>query len=363
MGLFKIKLEVIVFLASYAFLIGLFLLGRYWAKKKEKESTSNNSLDHLTVLIPFRNESENLKKLLDSIRGLKSFPKEIIFIDDHSEDDSRELLQNLPFPNVVLQLSANEKGKKSAIAKGIQNCSTEFVITWDADIQMLPDYFEFLKTHLWTDLVILPAEMRGSKLVPGFFAMDYQLQTQANVALSAIFRPITASGANLLFRKSTYEEVEKKRNDFAIPSGDDQFLLKAFRVQKKSISLLTDPNLKVFTNAPETLIEGLNQRKRWLSKSAKVGDNFATAFGLFVLMVQMTYYAFACYQMFLGNWGGTILMILIKGELDAFLCTYAFQEQFNTLQVFFYQLVYPFYMLYLLVFGFVGKVSWKGRLN
>ena len=363
MGLFKINLDVLLFLASYAVLIVFFLLGRFWAKKKDKAGTNNNSLNDLTVLIPFRNESKNLKKLLDSIDQLTSFPKEFIFINDHSEDDSIELLKNLPFPHLVLQLADKEQGKKAAIAQGIRKCSTEFVLTWDADIKVLPDYFECLKMRIWTDLVILPVEMRGSKLVPGFFAMDYQLQTQTNVALSAIFRPITASGANLLFRKSAYENVENVRDDFAIPSGDDQFLLKAFREQNKCISLLTDPNLKVITNAAETLAEGLNQRKRWLSKSTKVGDSFATFFGLFVLIVQLTFYSFAWYQLFKGNWIGTILMILIKGELDAFLCTYKFQEQFNTLQVFFYQLVYPFYMLYLLVFGFVGRVSWKGRLN
>jgi hypothetical protein len=47
--------------------------------------------------------------------------------------------------------------------------------------------------------------------------------------------------------------------------------------------------------------------------------------------------------------------------LFAFLSTYKFQEQFNTLNVFLYQLIYPFYMITLLFGAFTAKLTWKGR--
>jgi poly-beta-1,6-N-acetyl-D-glucosamine synthase len=363
MSLFQVKLEVLYFMATYGLLIGILMFGRYLAKKKMKLATRFNEIKELTVLVPFRNEEANLKKLIECIQNQTVFPKEIIFIDDNSEDSSLESLRNLTFPHRILSLSVSEEGKKTAISKGVQNSSTRFVLTWDADIEMDSNYFETLEKYKWTDLVILPVEMRGSKLVPGFFAMDYQLQTQTNVALSGYFRPITASGANLLFLKTAFEEAEKTRSDFQISSGDDLFLMKEFRNTKKAISIVIDAELKVITNAPSTIIPGLHQRRRWLSKSTKVGDSFATIFGLFVFAIQMIYYTFAWYQLYLGNWGGTLLMVLIKGELDAFLSTYKFQDQFNTLQVFFYQLIYPIYMVYLVLFGFNGKVKWKGRMG
>jgi hypothetical protein len=65
-----------------------------------------------------------------------------------------------------------------------------------------------------------------------------------------------------------------------------------------------------------------------------------TLFGLLPFLFQLSYYSFAWYQTIIGDWGATIVMTLLKGELDAFLSLYKFQEQFNTLNVFLYQVLY-----------------------
>lgn len=355
------KLEVIFVMASYAALIGIFLLGRKLAKAKVQKPKSKNNLDEITVVIPFRNEGKNLPQLLKSIQGLVVKPKEFIFVNDHSEDDFLSHFSSLDFPFMLLNLNENQYGKKAAIQLGVDSSDSEFILSWDGDVIVEPEYFVELEKHNWADLNILPVYMHGPDLIPGFFAMDYQLQTQANVALSGFYRPITSSGANLLFSKKIFIEAATTRNDADIASGDDQFLLKAVRDCGKEIQILIDKLLQVKTSAPQTITDGMQQRRRWLGKSAKVRDSFASIFGLTVFLLQMTYYSFAWFQSFIGDWGATIVLILIKGELDAFLVTYAFQEQFNTLKVFFYQLVYPIYMIALLFSSFVLKSEWKGR--
>lgn len=348
-------------MASYAALIGIFLLGRKLAKAKAKKPKSKNNLAEITVVIPFRNEGENLSQLLKAIQELVVKPQEFIFVNDHSEDVFLSHFSSLDFPFKLLNLNENQYGKKSAIHLGVDSSDSEFILTWDTDVIVESEYFVELEKHNWTDLNILPVYMHGPDFIPGFFAMDYQLQTQANVALSGLYRPITSSGANLLFSRKVFIETACIRNDAHIASGDDQFLLKAVRDSGKEIQILTDKLLQVKTSAPQTIIEGMQQRRRWLGKSAKVGDSFASIFGLTVFLLQMTYYSFAWYQTFIGDWGATIVLILIKGELDAFLATYAFQEQFNTLKVFVYQFVYPIYMIALLFSAFVMKSEWKGR--
>lgn len=356
------KLEVILTMLSYAFLVGLLVLGRKRTNKKSKKGSVDNDLAEITVVIPFRNEAENLKRLILDIQKLKEFPTTFVFVNDHSEDEFLPLFENLSFPFQLLYLDELAIGKKAGIAAGVAFAKTKYVLTWDADIEVAEDYFSELKNWQWADLTILPVEMRGSKFVAGFFAMDYQLQSQANVALTGFFRPITASGANLLFVKEVYLKLSELRNDSAIASGDDQFLLKAMRENGQTIGVLTDDHLRVSTFAPEFIQAGMAQRTRWLNKTSKVGDGLATFFGGFVFLVQMSYYAFAFYQSLLGDWGATIVMVLIKGELDAFLTTYKFQEQFNTVQVFVYQLIYPFYILALSLMTFMKKPKWKGRL-
>ncbi len=356
-----LKLDVLLCMAAYAVLIGIFLLGRKAAVKKQKKSKIERKPDEVTVIIPFRNEFENLKVLFKCIEELKVKPKEFIFVNDHSEDEFLSLFTDLSFPHRMINVGAESYGKKAAIAIGVNLVETEFVITWDADITVPSNYFEELVKWHWTDLIILPVEMRSSEFVPGFFAMDYQLQTQTNVALTGLFRPITASGANLFFSKKAYLEADEQRSDNSILSGDDQFLLNALRKAGKEIILLTRSELNAETKAPISLQKGMDQRRRWLGKSTKVGDSFAIFFGMIVFLFQMGYYGFAWYQCFIGNWGATIVMILIKGELDAFLTTYKFQEQFNTLKVFLYQVAYPFYMIVLVLSVFWFKVEWKGR--
>ncbi len=352
------KPEVICAMMSYALIILLFLYGRKRAKNvpAKREMGSRK----ISVIVPFRNEEKNLEALIESLQALSVLPEEIIFVNDHSTDQSLAVLQNLKVPFQLLELDESE-GKKSAIAKGVEAASSEFILTWDADVLIPKDYFKTLQKYDFQDLLLLPVKMKGPCFVSGFFAMDYQLQTQANVALAGLYRPITASGANLLFKRKVYLEMANKRTDQDIASGDDQFLLSACRNSGVEIGLLTDKDLTVETDAPTTIQSGLAQRLRWLSKTKHVRDSFATVFGLFTLLVQLSYYTFAFYQSFIGDWGATIVLILIKGELDAFLATYSFQEQFNTLQVFVYQVLYPFYILALLYGWGFYKPTWKNR--
>ncbi len=83
-----------VILALYCSLIVAFIVG--FDKVKNFESTKISPKTKFSVIIPFRNEAENLTALLHSI-SLLNYPKElyeILFIDDDSEDDSVHLITN-----------------------------------------------------------------------------------------------------------------------------------------------------------------------------------------------------------------------------------------------------------------------------
>jgi hypothetical protein len=92
-----------------------------------------------------------------------------------------------------------------------------------------------------------------------------------------------------------------------------------------------------------------------------VKDALANGFGFIVLLIQLMYYTFAFFQLAIGNFGATIVLILIKSELDAFICTYKYQEQFNTFQVFVYELIFPIYIFSLVFLSLFSTPNWKGR--
>jgi len=103
----------------------------------------NNSTTQLcSVVLPVHNESENIISIFEAITNEFSNIEhdfEIIFIDDGSNDNSWEMIQNLTSqPHVQgIKLSRNF-GKEAAIAAGLDHANGDAVIIMDADLQHPP---------------------------------------------------------------------------------------------------------------------------------------------------------------------------------------------------------------------------------
>ena len=88
-----------------------------------------------SILIPFRNEEKNLGPLLEAINQI-DYPEthaEIIFIDDHSQDQGVELLNSCrskgKFKSILLRLSQTGGfGKKQAIDQGVASAQNPWII-------------------------------------------------------------------------------------------------------------------------------------------------------------------------------------------------------------------------------------------
>src|SRR5210317_2161793 len=83
----------------YALLILWFILG--FMRMKSVEITNHSPTNKFSIVIPFRNESNNLLDLLNSIIKL-DYPSshfEVILVDDFSTDNSIELLNNFKSNN------------------------------------------------------------------------------------------------------------------------------------------------------------------------------------------------------------------------------------------------------------------------
>src|SRR5690606_8764865 len=106
-----------------------------------------------SVIIPFRNEAQNLPSLLKSISKL-SYPKhlyEIILVDDDSEDGSANVIYSIlgtsgwqQEPRTNVKVIKNDRKtnspKKDANISAIDVAQYEWTITTDADCQ-LPEFW------------------------------------------------------------------------------------------------------------------------------------------------------------------------------------------------------------------------------
>ena len=53
----------------------------------------------LSVIIPVFNEKNTILKIIEKIENLKNIDKEIIIVDDYSNDGTKEILKNLSNSN------------------------------------------------------------------------------------------------------------------------------------------------------------------------------------------------------------------------------------------------------------------------
>jgi glycosyltransferase involved in cell wall biosynthesis len=91
----------------------------------------------LTVIIPSYNEVDNLEIFLPALIGhCRENNWKIILVNDGSRDKTREYLENFEDePALTVIHHKLNKGYGAAIKSGIRACTTEYLITYDADGQ------------------------------------------------------------------------------------------------------------------------------------------------------------------------------------------------------------------------------------
>ena len=103
----------------------------------------------LAVLVAARNEAEGIERCLEAL-VVQDYPRDlhqIYLIDDHSEDDTAQLVQRYAaqYPHLHLcALPDGQTGKKSALAYGIAQSESDLVVTTDADCIMGPQWLSHI---------------------------------------------------------------------------------------------------------------------------------------------------------------------------------------------------------------------------
>lgn len=97
----------------------------------------------LTVIIPVYNEIATLPQLLQRINA-QPFDLEIIIVDDHSTDGTREYIKTLPSNTYKKLYHSRNMGKGAAVRSAQAHVKGDIVIIQDADLEYQPDDYKDL---------------------------------------------------------------------------------------------------------------------------------------------------------------------------------------------------------------------------
>lgn len=94
----------------------------------------------LSIIIPVFNEEKTIKKVLESVlsQDIGGWEKEVIVIDDHSTDGTREILRQFLDRIRIFQHGKN-LGKGAALRTGFKAAVGEMIIVQDADLEYNPN--------------------------------------------------------------------------------------------------------------------------------------------------------------------------------------------------------------------------------
>ena len=119
----------------------------------------------LSIIIPCYNESSTIRSILQKIEAVENYQKEIIIIDDFSNDGTREILEKID-QNEHQKVIFNEKnyGKGYCIKKGISDSTGDIIIIQDADLEYDPQDYPKLVEPIKNDIadVVYGSRFTGS---------------------------------------------------------------------------------------------------------------------------------------------------------------------------------------------------------
>jgi glycosyltransferase involved in cell wall biosynthesis len=167
----------------------------------------------LSIIMPAFNERTTIRQMVERVLevDLGAIDRELIIVDDGSTDGTREILSELEFhPEVRVILQNRNRGKGSAVARGLRESTGDLVIIQDADLEYDPnEYLTVLRPILNGDAdVVYGSRFLGS---PRGHRVLYFWHAVGNKLLTLFADAFT--GLNLTDMETCYKAMTREIAD------------------------------------------------------------------------------------------------------------------------------------------------------
>lgn len=371
-----IESVILIVCGVYTIYFLLLLIG--WMRIKEHQSVSDGDDLSFSVIIPVRNEGKHIYHLLSDLSRQNYNPKhfEVIVVDDASEDHTVEevskAMKDFAINIRLIKGAENKsfKGKKEAITTGVSLAKYDRIIATDGDCRLGAnwiDQYRLVYVNTKARMVLGPVAFQNTE---NWFETMQKVEFSALIGLGAaslqLGMPNICNGANLSYEKDLFVELDGYKGNEKVPSGDDEFLLqKAYNAYPDKISFNKSFEALSYTEAKGTLAEFLNQRIRWSAKWKYHKSTRMKLWGLWMFIFNLAFVVFSI-LLFYTDHKELFLSILFVKLIVEYVYIYKVNSDLRNensfLPVIILQLIYPFYIIFLMISSFLKRYRWKGRL-
>ena len=176
------------------------------------------SYKKVSIVIPVYNERSTIEQVLDQVKAapVLNLEKEIILVDDFSNDGTRQFLEGLNDPSVRIFYQDQNYGKGFALHKGFEAATGDIAVIQDADLEYDPVEIEKM---------LRPILETGAKVVYG---SRYLQPSQGLGFLHSFFNKLFTQVGNILIGQkitdimTCYKAFDREVLNKVIPSLESQ---------------------------------------------------------------------------------------------------------------------------------------------
>lgn len=315
-------------LLVYAVTVAQLIFG--YAKVPASAPVSAKPMTFFSIVVPFRNEAENLPALLESLKNL-DYPSELfefIFVDDFSSDKSQRIvydwrMQNGTFAFTLLEnIKVSGSPKKDAIARAVPIAKGDWILTTDADCTVPQTWLKTYNDHILATQAQMLAGPVSLHKPTGFRQNFEQLDVLSlqgtTIGSFGMGLGFMCNGANFGYAKKFFQELGGFSGLTSYAGGDDVLLLqKAMAKAPEKVAYLKSRDALVETQPCRSFGALFGQRVRWAAKTGGYQSLFAKDLAVIVFLGNLALVAAAVWT--IGNpccWMYLAVLFAVKFGVD-----------------------------------------------
>lgn len=370
-------MEIVILIVSailFWYLLNVFWLIVGFSKVSMFKETVSQTKTTFTIVVPFRNEKENLPQLLDSLEKL-SYPRvlfEVILVDDGSEDGFSiyENTSNYSFSVSVLNsVRKTSSPKKDAILTAIAASQNDWIVTTDADCIVPPRWLTTIDAFIQFQrpkMIAMGVRIQNNhSFLEQFQQLDFLSLQGTTIGCFGNQQAFMCNGANFAYTKTFFNSLQGFDGNDSIASGDDVFLLqKGMQREPKAVRFLKSESCVVTTKAENSWKNLVQQRMRWASKTGNYEDFYSKQLAWSVFLINTSLILTLLFCLILNfSWLLLLYLFSVKFMID-FLLLYqtGFFFKLRPRNIFLSSVCYPFFTVFIVGKTWFGNYTWKGRI-